>query len=267
MKATLKNNLMGLGFVSFLFIVLFQLSGCAVVRPGEVGIKVTLGKIKDKIHPPGVVGFNPFLSQVQRMPTRTVNREVNLNLPSKEGLNVGAEISILYHIMPDMAAKVLSDVGRDYEDVLILSVFRSAAADVSARFMAKELHSGERSVIEEEIRGHMDSIVADRGFKIESVLLKSISLPPGLYAQIENKLEAEQIVKRKEFELQQEQVEAERKRIEAAGVRDAQKILSEGLTPSIIQWRSLEVLQQLSSSPNAKTIITDGKAPVLIGED
>ena len=265
MKKTLHNYRWGIHLVALLLVASILLSGCAVVRPGEVGIKVTLGKIKEKIHQPGVVGFNPFVSQVQRMPTRTVNREVKLNLPSKEGLNVSAEISILYHITPDMAAKVLSEVGRDYEEVLILSVFRSAAADVSARFMAKELHSGQRSVIEEEIRGHMDSIVANRGFKIESVLLKSISLPAGLYSAIENKLEAEQIVKRKEFELQQEEVEAARKRIEAAGVRDAQKILSEGLTPSIIQWRSLEVLQQLSSSPNAKTIITDGKAPVLIG--
>ncbi len=267
MKAIYQNNRFGLYVAALSLLFLSLLPGCAVVRPGEVGIKVTLGKIKDKIHPPGVIGFNPFVSQVQRMPTRTVNREVKLNLPSKEGLNVSAEISILYHITPDMAAKVLSDVGRDYEEVLILSVFRSASADVSARFMAKELHSGQRSVIEEEIRYHMDSIVEARGFKIESVLLKSISLPPGLYAQIENKLEAEQIVKRKEFELQQEEVEASRKRIEAAGVRDAQKILSEGLTPSIIQWRSLEVLQQLSASPNAKIIITDGKAPVLIGED
>jgi prohibitin 1 len=195
-----------------------------------------------------------------------VNREVKLNLPSKEGLNVSAEISILYHITSDMAPKVISEVGMNYEEVVILSVFRSASADVCSRFMAKELHSGQRSVIEGEIQSHMDSLLAHRGFSIESVLLKSISLPPGLYAAIENKLEAEQVVKRMEFELQQEQVEAERIRIEATGVRDAQKILSEGLTPAIIQWRSLEVLQQLSSSPNSKLIITDGKAPVLINE-
>jgi prohibitin 1 len=267
MKAIHQSRHWGVYVASFLLLVALLLPGCTVVRPGEVGIKVTLGKIKGKIHEPGVVGFNPFVSQVQRMPTRTVNREVKLNLPSKEGLNVSAEISILYHIMPEMAAQVLSEVGKNYEEVLILSVFRSASADVSARFMAKELHSGQRSVIEEEIRSHMDSIVANRGFKIESVLLKSISLPPGLYSAIEDKLQAEQIVKRKEFELQQEEVEASRKRIEAAGVRDAQKILSEGLTPSIIQWRSLEVFQQLSTSPNAKTIITDGKAPFLIGQD
>lgn len=240
------------------------MSGCAVVRPGEVGVKTTLGRLKDKVYEPGVVGFNPFLTKVQRLPTRTVNREVKLNLPSKEGLNVGAEISILYHVVPELATRVVAEVGSNYEEVLILSVFRSASADVCSRFMAKELHSGQRSVIESEIQQHMDSLLGHRGFLIEAVLLKSISLPDGLYAAIENKLEAEQVVKRMEFELQQEQLEAQRKRIEAEGNRDAQKILAEGLSPTIIEWRSLEVLNQLASSPNAKLIITDGKAPVLI---
>jgi regulator of protease activity HflC (stomatin/prohibitin superfamily) len=266
MRKFSKASAMMLKFTLVAFLAIGLLESCAIVRPGEVGVKTTLGKLKDRVYEPGVVGFNPFVTKVLRMPTRTVNREVKLNLPSKEGLNVSAEISILYHITPEMAPKVIAEVGRNYEEVLILSVFRSASADVCSRFMAKELHSGQRSVIEGQIQAHMDSLLAHRGFAIESVLLKSISLPPGLYAAIENKLEAEQVVKRMEFELQQEQVEAERIRIEATGVRDAQKILSEGLTPAIIQWRSLEVLQQLSSSPNSKLIITDGKAPVLIGE-
>lgn len=249
---------------AFLLATTVAMSSCTLVRPGEVGVKTTLGRLKDKVYKPGIVVLNPFVTKVQRLPTRTVNREVKLNLPSKEGLNVSAEISILYHVIPEMAPQVISGVGKDYEEVLILSVFRSASADVCSRFMAKELHSGQRSIIESEIRGHMDSLLGHRGFMIESVLLKSISLPPGLYAAIENKLEAEQVVKRMEFELQQEELEAQRKRIEAAGTRDAQKILAEGLSPSIIQWRSLEVLKDLSSSPNAKLILTDGKTPVLI---
>jgi regulator of protease activity HflC (stomatin/prohibitin superfamily) len=129
------------------------------------------------------------------------------------------------------------------------------------------MHSGQRAVIEGEIRSHMDSLLADRGFVIESVLLKSISLPPGLYDAIETKLEAEQIAQRMEFELEQERLEAQRKKIEAQGVRDAQQILAEGLSIEIIQWRSLEVLEKLSASPNAKLIITDGQAPVLINPD
>lgn len=240
------------------------LSGCAIIRPGEVGVKTTLGKLKDKVYQPGTVGFNPFVTKVIRMPVRTVNREVKLNLPSQEGLNINSEISILYHIKPDMAPHIIETVGKNYEEIMVLSVFRSAAADVCSRFLAKDMHSGQRAIIEQEIRYHMDSILADRGFEIEGVLLKSINLPDGLYMAIEDKLEAEQEAQRMEFELQRERYEAQRKRIEAEGVRDAQKVLAEGLSPAIIQWRSLEVLQELSSSPNSKLVITDGKTPVLI---
>lgn len=245
----------------------FFLSSCTVIRPGEVGVKSTLGKLKPTVHQPGTVGFNPFVTKVIRMPVRTVNREVKLNLPSKEGLNVNAEISILYHIKPEMAPNVIETVGENYEEVMILSVFRSAAADVCSRFLAKDMHSGQRSIIEDGIRQHMDSLIADRGFEIESVLLKSITLPDGLYTAIEDKLEAEQEAQRMEFELQRERLEAQRKKIEAEGVRDAQKVLAEGLTKGIIEWRSLEVLEKLSTSPNAKVIITDGKAPVLLNTD
>ncbi|MEZ4772557.1 MAG: prohibitin family protein [Bacteroidia bacterium] len=244
--------------------IMILLSGCMVIRPGEVGVKSRLGKLQNKVYEPGVVGFNPFVTQVMRLPTRTVNREVKLNLPSKEGLNVNSEISILYHIRPKMAPMVIAEVGENYEEVLILSVFRSAAADVCSRFFAKDMHSGQRALIEKEIREHMAGMLDGRGFEIEAVLLKSISLPDGLYMAIENKLEAEQLAQRMEFELQRERLEADRKIIEAEGVRDAQKVLSEGLSEKIIQWRSLEVLQELSKSPNAKLIITDGKAPVLI---
>ncbi len=252
----------------FVFAIgIMVLSSCAIIAPGEVGVKRTLGKLKPKVYQPGVVGVNPFVSRIVRVPTRTVNLEVRLNLPSKEGLNVLSEISILYHINSQKAPELIETVGEDYEDIMILSVFRSAAADVCSRFLAKDMHSGQRAVIEGEIRSHMDSLLADRGFVIESVLLKSISLPPGLYDAIETKLEAEQIAQRMEFELEQERLEAQRKKIEAQGVRDAQQILAEGLSIEIIQWRSLEVLEKLSASPNAKLIITDGQAPVLINPD
>ena len=191
---------------------------------------------------------------------------MKLNLPSKEGLNVNSEISILYHIKPELAKNVLEDVGQNYEKVMILSVFRSAAADICAQFYAKDMHSGNRSIIEEEIRQRMVSLVSERGFEIEAVLLKSINLPPGLYNAVEEKLKAEQEAERMEFVLQTEQREAERKKIEAEGTRDAQNILTNGLNDQVIRWRSLEVLNNLAASPNAKLIITDGKSPVLLSE-
>ena len=251
----------------FAVLALAFFSSCVIVDPGYVGVKSTLGKLKPKAYQPGLMTVNPLITRVVVVPTRTVNLEVRLNLPSKEGLNVLAEISILYHIQSSQAPNVIQTVGERYEDVMILSVFRSAAADVCSRYMAKDMHSGQRAVIEDAIKSHMDSLLIDRGFVIESVLMKSISLPPGLYEAIESKLEAEQIAQRMEFELQQERLEAQRKKIEAQGVRDAQQVLAEGLSDEIIKWRSLEVLEKLSSSPNAKLIITDGNAPVLINDD
>lgn len=242
-------------------------AGCAVVQPGEVGVKSKWGRLDEKVYGPGLVRINQFSTRVIKIPTRTVNREVQLNLPSKEGLNVSAEISILYHIEPEKAPAVISEVGLDYENTLILSVFRSASADICAQFFAKDMHSGKRAEIEKAIQQEMSTLLEDRGFTIEAVLLKSISLPPGLYTAIEDKLEAEQEAQRMQFVLQRERQEAERKKIEAEGVRDAQKTLADGLSDPIIQWHSLEVMESLGNSSNAKVIVTDGKAPVLINSD
>lgn len=254
-----KSILLVLAVISFL-------SSCKIVRQGEVGIKRTLGKVSNKSLPSGARFFNPFTQTILIVPIRSVNLEVNLELPSKEGVNVSAEISILYHINPKMATSVIENIGIDYERAIILPVFRASAADVSARFMAKDMHTGNRQEIEEAVKKQMKSYLEDRGVEIESVLLKSIKLPKGLYKAIEEKLEAEQEAQRMEFVLQRERQEAERKKVEAAGIRDANKIISEGLTPEIIKYKSLEVFKDLSKTPNTKIIITDGKTPYLIND-
>jgi regulator of protease activity HflC (stomatin/prohibitin superfamily) len=260
----MKHHIHALRVTTISLLALGLGSGCAIVRPGEVGVKSKWGELQPEVYQPGLVRLNRFSSELYLVPTRTVNREVKLNLPSKEGLNVSAEISILYHVDAEKAESVIQEVGPEYENVLILSVFRSASADICARFFAKDMHSGKRAEIEEQIRAEMDALLSPRGFIIESVLLKSISLPAGLYTAIEDKLEAEQEAQRMQFVLQREQREAERKKIEAEGVRDAQKVLADGLTDDIIRWRSLEVLENLGTAPNSKLIITDGKAPVLV---
>ena len=249
------------------FFVLFFLSGCAVIRPGEVGVKQRLGYLDTTIHEPGSVLINPLTTKVIKVPTRTMNLEVELNLPSKEGLNVNAVISILYNIDQSQAREIIEKVGLKYESILILSVFRSSASDVCAQFYAKDMHSGNRAMIEDKIKENMEKVLETYGFNVEAVLLKSINLPAGLYRAIEQKLEAEQDAQRMEFVLQQERQEAERKKIEATGIRDAHLILTEGMNPSVIQWRSLEVFNELADSPNTKLIITDGETPVLINAE
>ena len=244
--------------------LLIVFSSCVTIRQGNVGVKRTVGKIDQKIIEPGAKLFNPFATRVIVVPVTTENIEVALTLPSKEGLNVDADISILYHIEKDKATKILSEIGMEYENTVILPVFRASAADVTARYMAKDMHTGNRFEIETAIKEQMMEILGDRGFVIEAVLMKSIQLPEGLYQAIEEKLQAEQDAQRMEFILQKEKQEAARRIIEAEGIRDANRIISEGLTPQIIQYKTIEAYRELSKSPNAKMIIGSGQQPILM---
>ncbi|WP_420317006.1 prohibitin family protein [Ekhidna sp.] len=247
--------------------IVLMMSACAIVRQGEVGVKRKMGKLSSKTIESGSQVYNPFTSIIIKLPIRTVNVEILSNLPSKEGLNVQSIISILYHIRKEEASNIIENIGTNYEEVVIKSVFRSASADVCSRFFAKDMHTVKRAEIEEEIKIRMQELLSERGFEIEAVLLKTIQLPPGLYMAVEDKLEAEQEAQRMEFVLQRERLEAQRRKVEAEGIRDAQKILQEGISPQIIQWQSIEAFKQLANSPGTRVIITDGKTPFLIQPD
>ncbi len=251
-----------------LLILTILLSSCAVIRPGEVGIKQRLGKLSNKVVTEGTVFYNPITSKIVKESTQTKNIKLLLRLPSKEGLSVQSEISILHRLQSDKVASVLKNLGRDYESV-ITSVFRSAASDVCAQFYAKDMHSGMRANIENEILKKMQVNLEKQadGIELIAVLMKSIRLPGGLASSVERKLQAEQDALRMEFVLKQEKLEAQRKIIKAKGERDAQIILSEGLTEGIIRIKAIDAFKQLSLSDNAKVIITDGKTPLFVNDD
>ncbi len=243
------------------------LGSCTVIRQGEVGVKRSFGKIKTEPLMEGARGYNPFTTSIIKLPTRTMNLEVRVPLPSKEGLTVQSDVSILYRLEGSYAPKVIEKLGRNYEQVVVLPVFRSAVADISSQYFAKDMHTGQRSIIEKSIKELMMTSLKDRGFVVESVLLKSIVLPPGLTKAIEDKLEAEQDSQRMQFVLDKERQEAKRLIIEAEGIRDAQKIVAEGLTPLLIRFKAIEAFNKLSTSPNAKVIITSADQPLMVNTD
>jgi regulator of protease activity HflC (stomatin/prohibitin superfamily) len=261
-KLKLKKSMKKLSVLAIGLLIV--LGSCRVVRQGEVGVKRTFGKIQEKPLMEGAKLYNPFISTIIKLPARTVNMEVRLPLPSKEGLTVQSEVSILYRMEGSYAPSIIENLGKNYEQVVILPVFRSAVADVSSQYFAKDMHTGQRSVIEKDIKKLMDAQLKDRGFVIESVLLKSIVLPPGLTKAIEEKLEAEQDAQRMEFVLNKERQEATRRIIEAEGIRDSQKIISEGLSPLLLRFKTIEAFNKLSTSPNAKVIITNGEQPLMV---
>lgn len=254
-------------FITLLFAASL-LSSCAVIRPGEIGVKQTLGKFTGDVKTEGTVFYNPITSKVIKESSQTKNIKLFLSLPSKEGLSVNSEISILHRLEPAKVTSVLTNLGRNYEEV-ITSVFRSAASDVCAQFYAKDMHSGMRANIEKEILDKMKINLEKQadGIELIAVLMKQIQLPKGLASSVERKLQAEQDAMRMEFVLKQEKLEAERKIINAKGERDAQIIISEGLTDGIIRIKAIEAFRELAKSENAKVIITDGKTPLLVNDD
>ena len=261
MKAVIINSKILIGILALLF------TSCVTVRQGEVGVKRKLGTYADRPFTEGLRVYNPITSTVIKISTQTENLEVALSIPSKEGLNIRSEVSILYNVRSSKAPDILRNIGSNYELDLILPVFRSSVSDVSARFFAKDMHTGERATIERAIRDQMMKYLEDKGINIEAVLLKSIVMPPSLARAIEEKLEAEQQAQRMEFVLQQAQQQAEQRRIEATGIRDAQQIIAEGLSPEVLQFKSIEAFMELAKSPNAKIIVTDGDMPMIMDSD
>ena len=165
-------------------------AACTSINQGEVGFKRVWGKLDPTPLQPGLIVYEQVSTDIIKIPIRTVTKTIELNLPSKEGLTINSQISILYRIEPRMAATLVASVGLDYEEGLISAVFRSAAADVSANFLAKDMHSGKRRDIEQRIREVMRDNLEKRGIVVEAVLMKSISLPPGLAQSVEAKLSA-----------------------------------------------------------------------------
>ncbi len=277
-----------------LFSIFF--TSCATVMPDQVGVIRKFGKLENNVRQPGLVGFNPFTTKVVKVPVRTMNLAIVENLPSKEGLTIRSESSILYRIKSDAVPQILLETGMQYEEMLILPVFRSAASDICSKYDAKDMHSSKRAEIEKEIKERLIEVCAPKGFIIEAVLLKSISLPDGLSRSIEAKLEAEQDALRMQFVLDRQRQEAQRQIIDAEGAKEIAKIqaegkknatiidseakarsmeieaegmkkaneqISESLTPNMLKLKQIEAFQKLSTSPNAKTIVTDGKSPMV----
>jgi regulator of protease activity HflC (stomatin/prohibitin superfamily) len=259
-------------------------------------VKSTFGKIKGKIRQPGAVLYNPFVSRIIKVNVRTMNLPIKENLPSKEGLTILSESSILYHIKSEDVPKIIQETGLNYEENLILPVFRSAASDVCSRYYAKDMHSAKRNEIEKEIQKRLAEVCEEKGFVIEAVLLKSISLPAGLTKSIETKLEAEQEALRMEFVLDRQKKEVERQIIEAEGAKKtnviqaeakaqtmriesegraqsieieakankaANELLNNSITPNLLKLKQIEAFVKLSTSNNTKTIVTDGKGSLL----
>ncbi|MEW5798436.1 MAG: prohibitin family protein [Bacteroidota bacterium] len=239
--------------------LLIALSNCFTVIPaGHVGVIDFFGTVSDNTLKAGINFVNP-LARIIKMSVKTQEIKEVMDVPSKEGLTVQLEVSILYHLNPEKASDVYKTVGEDYVSVILEPQFRSVTRGVTASFEAKALYTSEREHLSQLLLGEIVKATAERGVEVESAPLRRVGLPPGLSSSIEQKLQAEQESQRMQFILTKEKQEADRKRIEAQGISDFQKIVNQGLNEQLLKWKGIEATEKLANSPNSKVVIIGGK--------
>jgi prohibitin 1 len=247
-------------------LLLTIMTSCAIVRPGQVGIKQTLGKIKRDHMEQGAYLFNPFVSTVKKINVRTVEALNDLDVPTKEGLIVKSEIALLYHVKPEAAKEVYTRYGMNYQEVIVESNFRAVCRHIFAQYYAKELFAIDRKKIENDIHDELVAGIEAKGFIVDAVLLKSITMPPQIFQAVENKLKSEQEALQMDFIILKQRKEADRMQIEAEAIKNYNRTISESLSELLLKYNGVKTLQELVTSNNAKVIITDGKSPMIIND-
>lgn len=239
-----------------------------VVPSGHVGVQVLFGKVYPEILPEGLHLINPLMS-VRHMSIRTQEIFEHAESPSKEGLNVVLEASLLYHVNSEAAARLYQLVGPQYDQVVLMPQFRSAIRGITVQHEAKDLYTSGRELIANQIAEDLKKTMAERGLILEQILLRRIQLPQMVEAAINEKLAAEQQAQRMQFVLAKETQEAERKRIEARGIQDFQNIVSQGLSEPLLRWKGIEATRNLAESHNSKVIIIGGRdgLPLILNPD
>lgn len=228
------------------------------IPAGHVGLKDLFGKISDEVLSPGIHLVNPLLT-VRHMDVRTQEITETATVPSKEGMNVRLDLSILYRLDHTQTADVYRSIGMNYAHVFIIPQLRAKVRGTTTNFEAKALYTSQREAIASSILEELTPVFKDRGVVLEKVLLRSVTLPTTVAQAIEQKLQAEQEAERMKFVLDREGREADRKRIEAKGIRDFQRIVSEGINENLLRWKGIEATEKLSNSPNAKIVVVGGE--------
>ena len=225
-----------------------------VVPAGDVGVKDFFGNVSPNVLPAGVHFVLPF-TKVVKMSIKTQEIKETAEVPSKEGLIMDLEASVLYRLDPVKAPEIYRTVGSDYSSIAVLPQIRSALREITASYEAKDLYSSQREQIAKEIYDLVNKMSGGRGIITEAVLLRKIGLPALVANAIQEKLKREQEAEQMKFVLQKEQQEAERKRIEAQGVADFQKIVAQGISPQLLEWKGIEATEKLALSPNSKIVV------------
>ncbi len=263
--------LIGLGIFSSMF---------KQIDAGKVGVKSLYGNVEPDILESGLHIINPLLDvtdfdiQTQNYTMSAIHDEGSkdgddaIRVLSNDGLEVVIDLTVLYRISPELAPKIFKQIGVDYADKIVRPVTRTRIRDNAVYYDAVALYSTKRNEFQQRIFKTIEADFKSRGLVLEQLLIRNINLPTSVKTTIESKINAEQEAQKMTFVLQKEKQEAERKRVEAQGIADYQRIISTGLSDKQLQYEQIKAQKELAASPNTKIIFMNGKgnAPVILSD-
>lgn len=250
------------------------------IDAGSVGIESLFGKVSDRTLSSGLNFVNPLV-EVTTIDTKTQNYTMSaihdegdkegddaIRILTADGLQVEIDLTILYRVIPSEAPKIYREIGRTYVEKIVRPITRTRIRDNAVNYDAVALYSTKRDEFQARIFKQIEQEFKMRGIFLENVLIRNISLPESVKKTIESKINAEQESQKMQFVLSKEKQEAERKRVEAQGIADYQRIISESLTDRQLQYEQIKAQKELANSPNAKIVIMGGKGnvPLILGD-
>jgi regulator of protease activity HflC (stomatin/prohibitin superfamily) len=262
--------------------VIIMLAGvftkCIVqIEPGQIGVKTLFGKVQNDVLFSGLHFINPFM-EVIRLDVKTQNYTMSgvhdegnrstddaIRVLTADGLEVTIDLTVLYKLLPSEAPNLIKETGQDYTDKIVRPQTRTKIRDNSVYYDAISLYSSKRDEFQHRIFNSIDVDFKKRGLVLEQLLVRNITLPQSVKTTIEQKINAEQDAQKMQFVLQKEKQEAERKRVEAQGIADYQRIINIGLTDQQLQYEQIKAFLELAKSSNSKVIIMGkGNAPIIL---
>ncbi len=255
------------------------LSACfKQIDPGQLGVQVLFGKVQPEVLESGLHMINPLVD-VKTVDVRTQNYTMSgihdegeksgddaIRVLTADGLEVTIDLTVLYRLVPSEAPRLLQQTGLDYQDKIVRPLTRTKIRDNAVYYDAVSLYSKRRDEFQTRIFNSIEKDFKTRGLVLEQLLVRNITLPQSVKTSIESKINAEQEAQKMQFVLQKEKQEAERKRVEAQGIADYQKIISSGLSDKQLQYESIKANLELAKSPNSKVIVipNKGSSPLII---
>jgi len=277
-SSKILNTVRILAIISIFITAIF--SAVVQVGPGEVGVQVLFGSVQDGVLHSGLNFVNPLVS-VEKMDVKTqaytmsstkdegqIKGDDAISTLSSDGLSLKLDLTVWYRLNDADAPQVFRTIGEDYVEKIVRPAIRTSIRDISVSYSATDIYSIKREDFVKDVTKNLENAFNGRGVVLERVLLRNVELPEKVRSAIDEKIASEQRAQQMVYVLQKEKQEAERKRVEAQGISDYNKIVSQSITDQVLQLKGIEATLELAKSTNSKTVIMNGKnMPLIFGSN